>query len=87
MANNVYLGNEAEDVVTGYRGIVTVELRRLEGTIEYGLTPKCKNGEGVKIEYFDSSRVQKISDSVLVNKVKRVMRFQPTDANKTHRLP
>lgn len=84
MANNVYLGNEAEDVVTGYRGIVTVELRRLEGTIEFGLTPKCNNGEGAKTVYFDSSRVQKISDGVLVKKMTRTMGFQPTDANEPH---
>jgi hypothetical protein len=51
-------GLEAEDKVTGFKGIITARIDFLYGCAQYGLTPKVNDkGETKSVEYFDEGRI------------------------------
>lgn len=60
----INLGDEVEDKVTGFKGIVTARVHYVEGTIEFGVAPKAEENRYPKVEYFDATRLLKVSDGM-----------------------
>lgn len=55
----VDLGEEMFDMVTGFTGIATARYTSMNGTIEYCLTPKQKEGKGFpEGQYIDVNRLK-----------------------------
>lgn len=65
MARKTYTaqpGDEAKDLVTGFRGIITARTTWLHGCDRLSITPNKLNGDGVPIkdESFDEQRIEVI---------------------------
>lgn len=52
------LGQQAQDKITGYAGIITARVHYLTGCTQYGLTAPMKDGEIKGTEYFDEGRIE-----------------------------
>lgn len=59
------LGTYVEDIVTGFRGVVTSRTDHLAGATEYGVTPRApREGEYPPTEYLAAKRLREIGSSV-----------------------
>ena len=67
----VELGVEAEDKITGFRGIVVGFANYLFGCKQYGLAPKItKDGKRESTQWFDEGRIKVLGRGVLPKEVK-----------------
>ncbi|MFN3008771.1 hypothetical protein [Mycolicibacterium wolinskyi] len=83
MTKTVGLGDEAEDITTGFKGIVVAEVRYLDGGIEYGI--RSRKGDSIpSITYISSAYAKKIGDGVRVKPQPRVLGF---DASGESHIP
>lgn len=59
------LGIEAEDKITGFKGIVMSRSEHLTGCNVYSIAPKTlAEGKPGETQWFDENRINKISDGV-----------------------
>ena len=54
---HIQLGTEAEDVITGFKGIITARARYLFGNVEYALTPKSDKDKMKDSMWIDHGRI------------------------------
>lgn len=57
---NIELGQEAEDVVTGYKGVVVARCEFIDGCVQYCLLPKSVKGKYPDNQYIDEARLEVI---------------------------
>ena len=63
------LGVKARDVVTGFEGIVTGQIRYLTGCDQFCLKPKAKKGDKMSDgTWFDENRIEVIDHGILKSK-------------------
>jgi len=61
------LGDELQDVVTGYKGIVMGRTDYFTGCSHYGLASReLKDGKTLDWEWFDETRIIKIGDGIKI---------------------
>lgn len=61
------LGEEAQDLVTGYKGIITCRIQYLTGCNRYGLQKKSeKNAKPEEAYYFDENQIKVIGKGVKI---------------------
>jgi hypothetical protein len=66
----IKLGNEAEDIVTGFKGTVIGRARYFFGEIRIGIAPKVsENGEIKGHEYFNAKRVKVTGQGIIPEEV------------------
>jgi hypothetical protein len=59
------LGEELQDVVTGYKGIVMGRTDYFTGCVHYGLAAReLKDGKTLDWEWFDETRLSKIGNGI-----------------------
>ena len=69
--NDIKLGVEVRDKVTGFKGIVVGEANYLYGCTRHGISPKVsKDGKRQEIEWFDEGRLEIIGKGILPKEVK-----------------
>jgi hypothetical protein len=59
------LGATAQDVITGFQGIITGHVAYITGCRQYLLVPKGEKTERPKAEWFDEDRLKPIKAKVL----------------------
>lgn len=52
MNDEIKLGMEAKDKVTGFTGIITARIHFLNGCVQFGIRPKAKDGNKVEDSLF-----------------------------------
>lgn len=66
--NRFELGEELQDIVTGYKGIAMCRTEFLTGCVHYALAMQgIKDGQIKDWEHFDQSRLRKIGEGVKLN--------------------
>lgn len=73
----IKLGNEARDIITGFQGIVTAELIRLNGSQELEL--QKQDGGGGKYpasQWIPKDYVEFVSEGIHVEPIEKEMGFQ-----------
>lgn len=58
------LGLKAQDIITGFEGIIICRAEYLTGCDQYGLVPPVKDGKLEKTEWFDEGRVVIIGEGI-----------------------
>lgn len=78
MKADIRLGNQVEDVVTGFRGIVVTRLEKLNGTAELGVVPEASKTDGKypDINYLPAEQLKKIGDGVLTPRANASLGFR-----------
>lgn len=61
-----FLGWEAEDKITGYKGVITAYASYLTGCDQISLTPRKQSGEP-KTHWFDINRVTLKGNKAVIN--------------------
>lgn len=61
----IELGTTANDVVTGFEGVVTGRAQYLTGCDQYVLTPKVEKGAFQDGRWFDENRLEMVRGKVL----------------------
>lgn len=65
------LGKEAEDVITGFKGIIVGRIEYLFGCNQYGIAPKTtKEGKIGDTSWFDEGRIKIIGKGIKPEKVR-----------------
>lgn len=73
--SEIKLGAEVRCRVTGFTGIATERLERLDGVTEIGVTPKKKDSGYPKTEYINSRRLEVIGDGLSLPPERKVLGF------------
>lgn len=60
----IKLGQECEDIVTGYKGICVARTEWLNGCVRISLQPKLKNGLVPETQTFDEPQIKVIGRGV-----------------------
>lgn len=64
------LGAEAEDKVTGFKGIIVGRIEYLYGCTQYGIKPQeLHNKETIDVTYFDEGRIKIIGKGIHAKEV------------------
>lgn len=58
------LGYYAHDKVTGFEGIITAKCIYIYGCVQYALTPKVRNNEIQRPQWFDEYRLEILGEKV-----------------------
>lgn len=59
MMEHIQLGQQAEDIITGFTGIIIGRAEYLTGCTQYGLAPKAEPGKPTtSSEWFDKGRIR-----------------------------
>lgn len=59
------MGKEAQDKITGIKGIIVGKCQYLFGCTQYGIAPKAsKDGKRIDTEWFDEGRIEVIGKGV-----------------------
>ncbi len=63
---DLILGMEAEDVVTGFKGVITAKVEYLNGCIQFCVKPKGTKPEGDPIDghYFDENQLRYVGEGL-----------------------
>lgn len=70
------LGDEAEDVVSGVRGILSQHIQHLDGSSQWVLQPKSQDAtEMPRSLYVEDAYLKRIGDGVRAAKQKNIMGF------------
>lgn len=66
------LGQEAEDIVTGLKGIIIYRVEHITGCDGYGIQPKVdKKGDLPRLEQIDENRVKIVGKGITINTPKK----------------
>ena len=61
----IELGDMVEDTVSGFTGIVTSEVKYLNGCFAYGVTPRVsEDGKIAEVQYIDAVQVKRLGSGV-----------------------
>ena len=60
------LGKEAQDKITGFKGIIVSKITYIFGCSQYGISPKVNatDGKTGSTEYFDEGRIEIIGEGI-----------------------
>ena len=68
------LGQEAEDIITGFKGIITAHIRYLSGCDQYCLSPRVDNeGKHIDGRYVDEPALKLVKKGRKISLPKTVM--------------
>lgn len=62
----IELGNTVRDIVTGFQGIATADVRYLNGCRQLCVKPKAEDGKMPEAHYIDMHQLQYVDDGVFV---------------------
>ena len=60
----IQLGNQVEDVITGFTGIATAKVEYINGCTQFCVTPKSRDGKMPDGEYFDHQRLRFVAEAL-----------------------
>jgi hypothetical protein len=63
------LGQEAKDKVTGFTGILTSKISYLTGCDQYSITPPAVNNETKEANFFDEGRIEIVGKGITKEEV------------------
>lgn len=65
MMDEITLGCEVEDLVSGFRGIATGRIEYMNGCVQYSVKPKLdKDGKVLAAEWFDVQSLRRVGDGI-----------------------
>ena len=65
MKNNLMIGKEVKDIITGFEGIAIGCTLWLTGCVSVGIQPKAdKDGKKTEVEWFDENRIDVVGPGV-----------------------
>ena len=79
------LGKEAEDLLTGFKGIITSRTEHITGCNVYGIAPKVIKDDGkvAETQWFDEARIKIIGDGIVIDDHNDGAGENPTDNHKS----
>ncbi len=79
--SEIRLGVRAENIVTGFTGIVTSRVEYLNGCVQFCLAPPVdKDGKTVETEYVDIQQLKYVDDGIHIGDEAPVIKVEPAVA-------
>ena len=64
MKEQIKLGDEAKDIITGFKGIVISKIEYLNGCVQLGVKAQVKDAALKEAEYIDVSQLKRIGPGI-----------------------
>lgn len=63
-------GQKVEDLVSGFKGVITTKAENISGCIQYIVTARADKNKEPETRWIDEERIKVIGGTILVNKRK-----------------